>query len=80
MWDVAAKHLKRMDKMKMASDKLKCIVECSEMLNRSLTLVDIKEGPVTAEDIFPVVVNVVIRAAPRRLVSNIQYWCLDAAL
>lgn len=42
------------------------------MLIKSFTLVGIKEGPVSAEDIYPIVVNVVIKAAPRRLISNIK--------
>lgn len=72
IWDVAAKHLKRIDKMKTASEKLTCIVECSKMLIKSYSLVGVNEGPVSAEDIYPIVINVVIKAAPRRLISNIK--------
>lgn len=75
MWDVAAKHLKKMDKMKTASEKLDCVVECSQVLIKSFSLVGSKEKPVTADDIYPIIVNVVIKAAPRRLVSNIKYAC-----
>lgn len=80
MWDVAAKHLKKMDKLKTASEKLNCIVDCSQMLIKSFSLVGSKEKPVTADDIYPIIVNVVIKAAPRRLVSNIKYILFYLAL
>jgi len=42
------------------------------MLMKSYALVGSNEKPVTGEDIFPIVVNVLIKAAPRRLVSNLK--------
>ena len=80
MWDIAAKHLKQLDKMKTASEKLTCIVDCSKMLIKSYSLVGSSDSPVSAEDIYPIVVNVLIKAAPRRLVSNIKYIDLYSVL
>ena len=39
---------------------------------KSYSLVGAKEKPVTPDDIYPIIVNVVIKAAPRRLVSNMK--------
>lgn len=72
MWDIAAKNLKQIDKLKTASEKLNAILECSSIISKSYSLVSPDDRPVAADDIYPIVVYVLIKAAPRRLVSNMK--------
>ena len=80
MWDIAAKNLKQIDKLKTASEKLNAILECSKIVSKSYTLISPDDKPVTADDIYPIVGYVLIKAAPRRLVSNMKYFCLNVVL
>ena len=80
MWDIAAKNLKQIDKLKTVNEKLGAIAECSQMISKSYSLVSPNDSPVSAEDIFPIMVYVLIKAAPRRLISNKKYFSDDVAL
>lgn len=75
MWDIAAKKIKSMEKMKTAGEKLNCIVEACKLINQCYSVICSNDSPVTADDIYPIVIYVLIKAAPRRLVSNIKYFC-----
>ena len=72
MWDIAAKTLKQIDKLKTSSEKLNAILECNKIIEKSYALVSPEEKPVTPDDIYPIIVYVLIKAAPRRLNSNMQ--------
>ena len=39
MWDIAAKTLKQIDKLKTASEKLNAIQECTKIIEKSYALV-----------------------------------------
>lgn len=73
MWDIAARTIKNMEKMKTAGEKLNCIVEACKLIVECYSLICVKDAPVSAEDVYPIVIYVLIRAAPRRLISNIKY-------
>ena len=73
MWDIAAKMIKNIEKMKTAGQKLNCIVDACKLINQCYSLICSKDSPVTADDIYPIVVYVLIKAAPRRLISNLKY-------
>lgn len=59
-----------MDKVKTAGEKLNCIMECSKVIISSYRLINDSDQPASAEDIYPLVVYVLLKAAPKRMISN----------
>ena len=73
MWDIAAKILKQVDKLKTASEKLDKILECNRIITKSYSLVLDANQTITLDDVYPIVIYILIKAAPRRIISNIRY-------
>ena len=74
MWELAGRQLRMMDKVKTAGEKLNCINECIKIIVNSYHLINDSDDPASAEDIYPLVVYVLIKAAPKRMISNMTYF------
>lgn len=68
LWLAAMRELSKMDEFKAPRDKLICLVNCCKIVMNSL--MNVKAG---ADDFFPVLLFVVIKALPTNLESNLQY-------
>lgn len=73
IWDVAACHLRLIDKLRTAAEKLHCIEETTRIIANSYMLMSKSQKTATADDIYPLVILVLIRAAPKRLISSISF-------
>jgi hypothetical protein len=69
-WPSAQKALQRMNAFKTPADKLDCIVECCTTLMEVLQLSGKSAG---ADDFFPLLVFVILKANPPNLMATIQY-------
>lgn len=69
-WPTAQKTLLRMNSYKTPSDKLQSIVECCTTLMELLQLNGKSAG---ADDFFPLLVFVILKANPPNLLATIQY-------
>ena len=72
-WILAMKELGKCDSYKAPRDKLVCALNCCRIVSNLLRVAAEQGAPPGADDFFPVLVYVVVRAAPARLVSNLEY-------
>ena len=61
--------------MRTAAEKLQCIKETAKIIENSYKLMSRGEKNISADDFTPLLILVLIRAAPKRLISSIKY-CL----
>ena len=54
-------------------DKLKCFVDCFKTIINVLTLTNDKGDAAGADESLPISIYVLLKAAPERLYSNIEY-------
>lgn len=59
--------------MRTAAEKLHCIEETSKIIANSYMLMSKNQKPATADDLSPLMILVLIMAAPKRLISSIKY-------
>lgn len=69
-WIAAQVELRRLNIYKTPQDKLSCIKKCLDTIQN---LLGIARSPVSADDIHPVLIYVIINANPPTLLSNVQY-------
>lgn len=69
-WPAAQKALLRMNAYKSPGDKLDCIVQCCSTLMDNLQLGGRSAG---ADDFFPLLVYVILKANPPNLQATIQF-------
>eukprot|EP00053_Salpingoeca_punica_P015503 m.143164 g.143164 ORF g.143164 m.143164 type:complete len:929 (+) comp16734_c0_seq2:49-2835(+) len=69
-WPAAQKALMRLNAYKTPVDKLKCVVECCMTVMDLLQWTGKSAG---ADDFFPVLVYVILKANPPNLLSTLQY-------
>jgi hypothetical protein len=69
-WLVGNIELLKINSYKVPRDKLVCILNCCKILYNSLQN---GASPAGADDFLPLLIYAVIKAAPPRLHSNIQY-------
>jgi hypothetical protein len=73
VWEVAAAQLRTIDKLRTAAEKLNCIEETARIISNSYKLMSKSEKAVTGDDFTPLMILVLIMAAPKRLISSIKY-------
>lgn len=69
-WPAAQQALLRMNAYKTPADKLQCIVQCCTTLMELLQLGGKSAG---ADDFFPLLVFVILKANPPNLLATIQF-------
>lgn len=72
-WLLAQKELCKCDSYKAPRDKLVCALNCCRIISNLLRVAAEQGAPPGADDFFPVLVYVVVRAAPPRIVSNLEF-------
>ena len=65
--------LLRIDRKIATQDKLNCIVKCSKTIFQMLKLSVHNERPISADDFFPTLVFLCIKANPPRIQSNLNF-------
>ncbi|VDN56853.1 unnamed protein product [Dracunculus medinensis] len=71
-WPSAQAEIAIINAYKTPRDKMTCIIRCCETI-QNLIMLAAQQNTVSADDITPVLVYVLIQANPRALLSNIQY-------
>ncbi len=71
-WPSAQAEIRRLAAYKTASDKVACVVRCSQTIMNLLSLASGRSVP-AADDFVPVMVFVLIKANPPSLLSTVQY-------
>ena len=71
-WPSAQAEIRRLAAYKTASDKVACVVRCSQTIMNLLSLAKSNSVP-AADDFVPVMVFVLIKANPPNLLSTVQY-------
>ena len=66
--------LRNLDIMMTPIDKLKCFVDCFKTIINVLTLTNDKGDAAGADESLPISIYVLLKAAPKRLYSNIEYF------
>ena len=79
LWKIAAATLNEIDNFKTPAEKMECVVSCWETMNCILRLTSDNDQPANADTVAPLVQYIVLKAAPRRLYSNIKYRLTHAA-
>ena len=69
---MAAGQLRTIDKLRTAAEKLNCMEETTKIISNSYKLMSRNEKAVTADDFAPLLILVLIMAAPKRLISSIK--------
>eukprot|EP00698_Gefionella_okellyi_P022839 TRINITY_DN7641_c0_g1_i1.p1 TRINITY_DN7641_c0_g1~~TRINITY_DN7641_c0_g1_i1.p1 ORF type:complete len:459 (-),score=91.57 TRINITY_DN7641_c0_g1_i1:10-1386(-) len=70
-FDLPIQELQRINSFKVPRDKLVCVLNCSKLLLNILSVAN--KAAVGADDFFPCLIYVVIRANPPNLPSNLKY-------
>ena len=65
--------LLRIDRKVATQDKINCVVKCSKTIFKMLKLSVHDERPISADDFFPTLVFVCIKANPPRIQSNLNF-------
>ena len=73
LWRLAARELSEIDQFKTPSEKLECIPNCTQTMTNILSLTSDKDEAASADTTYPIMVYILLRACPRRLVSNLKY-------
>ncbi|CAD8056666.1 unnamed protein product [Paramecium sonneborni] len=73
MWDLAVEALLNIDNCKTAVNKLEAIITCSKIMNDVLKLTSLKEEATSADTVLPILIYILIKAAPQRLHSNLNF-------
>ncbi len=71
-WLLAQKELQKINAYKAPRDKLVCVLNCCRVINNLLAAAA-ATAPPGADDFLPVLVLVLLRAAPPQLASNLAY-------
>ena len=71
-WMLAQKELQKINAYKAPRDKLVCVLNCCRVIN-NLLAASASTAPPGADDFLPVLVLVLLRAAPPQLASNLAY-------
>jgi len=77
-WDMAQKELSKINAYKSPQAKLECVINTSKVIMSLLHLTGKKKA--SADDFFPILIFVVLKLNPPRLLSNVQYiqsFCSD---
>jgi hypothetical protein len=73
MWEFAIKSLRDTDECMSPVEKLSCLIECITIIVNVLDLCSTSGSAVGSDDSLPIIIYVVIKARPRRLISNLNY-------
>lgn len=73
MWDLAADSLKKVDLSMNPKEKLKNLTDCFKTIIDSLTLASNKNEAAGADDSLPILIYILLKALPSRLISNIKF-------
>ncbi|GJU33925.1 vacuolar protein sorting-associated protein 9A-like protein [Tanacetum coccineum] len=73
LWLEAQKELQKINNFKAPRDKLACILSCCKLISNSLLNASISQNPPGADDFFPVLIYVILKANPPQLHSNLMY-------
>ena len=65
--------LLKMDGRLATQDKMNCVSKCSKMIFQMLKLSTQDRRPISADDFFPALVFVCIKANPARIQSNLNF-------
>ena len=65
--------LLKIDRKNATQDKINCIVKCSKTIFQILKLSVHNKRPISADDFFPTLVFVCIKANPPRIQSNLNF-------
>ncbi|CAK58383.1 unnamed protein product (macronuclear) [Paramecium tetraurelia] len=76
MWDLAVEALLNIDNCKTAVNKLEAMIQCSKIMNDVLKLTSLKEEATSADTVLPILIYILIKAAPQRLHSNLNFVSL----
>lgn len=71
LWRLAARDLTDIDQFKTPSEKLECIHSCTQTMTNILMLTS--DEAASADTTYPIMVYILLKACPRRLVSNLKY-------
>lgn len=72
LWKIAASTLNEIDNFKTPAEKMECIVNCWEIMNHILRLTSDNNQPANADTVAPLIQYIILKAAPRRLYSNMK--------
>ncbi|KAK9835042.1 hypothetical protein WJX81_006516 [Elliptochloris bilobata] len=72
-WQLAIKELHKINNYKAPRDKLVCILNCCRVINNLLHAAVAAGEARGADDFLPVLIFVVVHAAPPQLASNLEY-------
>jgi len=70
---LAQKELQKINTYKAPRDKLVCVLNCCRVINNLLVSSASKDSPPGADDFLPLLVLVLLRAAPAQLASNLAF-------
>lgn len=73
LWLDAQKELQKINNFKAPRDKLACILSCCKVISNSLLNASVSHNPPGADDFFPVLIYVIIKANPPQFHSNLMY-------
>ena len=62
-----------MDGKFATQDKINCVTKCSKTIFQVLKVCNKNEKPVSADDFFPSLVYIVLKANPARIQSNLNF-------
>jgi len=61
-----------MDEEKSPIEKLKCVQNAYQILNNSINFSSGKEEHAGVDDIIPILIYVIIKSKPKRIISNLK--------
>lgn len=62
-----------MDILKTPPEKFDCLLQCSNIISDILNLTSVKEEAQGADAIIPCFIYVLLKAQPKKLISNLNY-------
>ncbi|KAM3135380.1 hypothetical protein pb186bvf_012538 [Paramecium bursaria] len=73
MWMLAADALLQMDNNKTAVSKLDSMIQCTKIMTDVLKLTALKDEATSADTMLPIMIYLLLKAAPQRLHSNLNF-------
>ncbi len=72
LWVIAMNCINRMDDEKSPIEKLRCVQSAYQILNNSINFSSGKEEHAGVDDIIPILIYVIIKSKPKRIISNLK--------
>jgi len=73
LWLIASNCFSKMDTEKSPVEKLRCVESAFQILNNSISFCAGKQTNSGVDDIMPILIYVVIKSKPRRMITNLKY-------